>query len=308
MAEEPRARVFISCGQQEGEERAIAGKIANVLHYLGFEPYVATQEQTLKGLRDNIFWHLEYSEYFLFIDFKREQLANSDDFRGSLFSHQELGIASFLDLDAIIFQESGVKETDGLMRYLQTNAEVFEDRDDLPMAVKQKIQKAAWRSGWRNELSLEMCDPPYTEARDVQNYVMSRFFHLRVRNLHDRKPALNCVATVESIVRGPTVQKDDLRRVELRWAGSSVPQALIPSGGARELDLGFVPLQDCSVFMFNSFTTGTQYLPPLRGAGEHIVTYLIASATFPPSKFTARIRLGDLFKDNIDDVWVERAS
>ena len=74
-----RARVFVSCGQRrESEELEIAEKIESELRSNGFDPYVARQEQSLKGVKENIFQKLSNSEYFVFIDFKREKLANSD--------------------------------------------------------------------------------------------------------------------------------------------------------------------------------------------------------------------------------------
>jgi hypothetical protein len=48
---------------------------------------------------------LETSDYFLFIDFKRERIRCPNIFRGSLFTNQELAIASFLGLESIVFQE-----------------------------------------------------------------------------------------------------------------------------------------------------------------------------------------------------------
>ena len=55
-AAERRARVFISCGQAKGtDEERIATEIARRLHELGFNPYIAIQEQTLRGLKENIF-------------------------------------------------------------------------------------------------------------------------------------------------------------------------------------------------------------------------------------------------------------
>jgi hypothetical protein len=61
---------------------------------------------------------LEKSEYYLFIDFRREELG-SQRFRGSLFSHQELGIATYLKKEHIlIFQERGVLERDGIKGYV----------------------------------------------------------------------------------------------------------------------------------------------------------------------------------------------
>jgi phage replication-related protein YjqB (UPF0714/DUF867 family) len=51
-----RARVFISCGQAKGtEEVQIADAISARLRELGFDPYVAVAEQTLRGLTENIF-------------------------------------------------------------------------------------------------------------------------------------------------------------------------------------------------------------------------------------------------------------
>src|SRR6266571_4187938 len=95
-----RARVFISCGQSKhSDEVETARKIARRLQELGFDPYIAVEEQTLRGLKENIFSQIENSEYFVFVDFKREQLVSNDPpmHRGSLFSHQELALASFLD-------------------------------------------------------------------------------------------------------------------------------------------------------------------------------------------------------------------
>ena len=121
------ARVFISCGQKP-EELRIAENIANVLVSMNFEPYIARNQQTLNGVVENIFSKLNESEYFLFIDFKRERLCKLENdkyvpdifHRGSLFSHQELALATFLkDMKIIAFQESGVKSEDGILRFIQ---------------------------------------------------------------------------------------------------------------------------------------------------------------------------------------------
>jgi hypothetical protein len=58
----PRARVFISCGQsKESDEVQVAAGIAARLEKLGFDPYIAVAEQTLRGLRENIFEQLRTS-------------------------------------------------------------------------------------------------------------------------------------------------------------------------------------------------------------------------------------------------------
>jgi hypothetical protein len=118
-----RARVFISCGQNQlTDEVAVAQGIATRLNQLGFDSYIAVQEQTLRGLVENIFGRLAASEYLVFIDFMREQLADSPDHRGSLFSHQELAVAAFLELDVAAFQEIGVRRLDGMIRFVQASS------------------------------------------------------------------------------------------------------------------------------------------------------------------------------------------
>ena len=83
-------RVFLSCGQATDEERATAGLIADMLSSEGFSPYVATQIQTMLDLNGQIIRELKEADYYLLINFRREQLADSHEFRGSLFAHQEL--------------------------------------------------------------------------------------------------------------------------------------------------------------------------------------------------------------------------
>ena len=73
------ARIFISCGQsKESGELQIAREIRARLEQLGFDPYVALEEQTLRGVRENIFEQLRKSEYFVFVDFKREPLRSGE--------------------------------------------------------------------------------------------------------------------------------------------------------------------------------------------------------------------------------------
>src|SRR5215831_3571838 len=66
------ANVFISCGDARAAEKAIAHEVAARLERMGFKPYVAVEVHDLRGLANNIYAQLDASEYFLFIDFKRE--------------------------------------------------------------------------------------------------------------------------------------------------------------------------------------------------------------------------------------------
>jgi hypothetical protein len=130
------ARVFISCGQRKGtDEVQVARDIEAEFRKLGFDPYVAVEEQTLRGITENIFRQIETSEYFVFIDFKREHIPDRNACRGSLFSHQELALATYLGLPIIAFREKGVIPEDGIMGVLQGNSYDFTDRHFLKDVV-----------------------------------------------------------------------------------------------------------------------------------------------------------------------------
>lgn len=202
---ERRARVFISCGQAKGtDEEGIAAEIARRVDELGFDPYIAIQEQTLRGLKANIFARLKNSEYYLFIDFKRERLSDTEC-RGSLFAHQELVLAAYLDIDVLAFQEQGIKKNDGIMQFIQANAVPFGDRSMLPSVVAESIRRRSWDSTWRNELVLERDPKKFTDADRVTLQTgapagKGRFFHVDVRNHHRTKIATNCYAYVSQII------------------------------------------------------------------------------------------------------------
>jgi hypothetical protein len=88
----------------------------------------------------------------MFIDFKRERIeshASKEEYRGSLFTNQELAIAIYLKKEIIAFQESGIPR-DGMLNAIQGNAIPFEDTDKLVERVISEI-KSRWRTGWRNE-------------------------------------------------------------------------------------------------------------------------------------------------------------
>jgi len=163
MSQDP-ARVFVSCGQRDCCENEVANRVKKVLEDVGYEPYLAVDEQSLCSLRENIFDRLgDRTEYFLFVDFRREKIGDGPDSRGSLFSHQELAIASFLDFgdDCLAFQEQGVRKRDGMIGAFQGNVAEFQDRSELPQMIKGRVE-GKWQNNWRRKLVF--ADKPDCEA------------------------------------------------------------------------------------------------------------------------------------------------
>jgi hypothetical protein len=291
---EERARIFISCGQQKDTGEAnIAQEICNMLSEKGYEPYVAVQEQTLSGLKENIFARLSDSEYLIFIDFAREKLS-STSCRGSLFSHQELAIASYIQLDAIAFQQEGVS-LEGMMKAMQLNAIPFNKPADLPKMVVQEIDKRGWQPNWKNILQLEIASPQYEDARIdfMGQQRMARFFHLTVKNRHISKIATSCTAYLKSIIKLPEKIETPLRTVELKWAGYTMPTAAIMPSSERNLDAFFIVHGEPLIRRFRCFSDSSSYGTPILGYGDYLLTYVVISENFPVASITVKITIGN---------------
>jgi hypothetical protein len=300
-----RARVFISCGQtKDSDELETAHKIRERLKELGFDPYIAVEEQTLRGLKENIFPQLRDSEYFLFVDFKREQLiprvAQPDHpnlHRGSLFSHQELALASFLDLELLAFQEKGVKQDDGILRFLQANAIPFIDRNLLPSAIADMVRTRNWNPHSRAELVFERDPKQYADApvRTQTGVEQRRFYHVEVRNLHQRKIARNCYIYLERAFRldRPPIEIP-FKSAELKWAGYKLPNAHIRPATARSVDafaiLHRLPTHVNLISFSDSLAFGSL---PIQSAGEYELQYAVVSDNFPIARASFMLSLSD---------------
>lgn len=298
-----KARVFISCGQRkESEEVAIAKRIADELIAMGFEPYIAVAEQTLKGVKENIFTKLRSSEYFLFIDFKRERLFNGNDpftdtgvYRGSLFSHQELSIATFQDYEVLAFQEASVKKDDGILKFIQVNCIPFTDIDSLPSLVVQKVKERNWNPAWRNELGLDRDKSDYEDATAPQ-VGTGRYYHIKVFNKHKDKIARNCFAYIESIKDIATGKVRLLELVELKWKGVIKETVSIIPRAFRYLDALHINYSNPTVAYLglNQFIvdwTGYQNAYQIIGTGDYEIEYVVFSEDFSPARAKFRLHI-----------------
>jgi hypothetical protein len=304
-----RAKVFLSCGQRHGtDEPTIADKVRRLLEARGFTCYVAVREQSLVGLRENIFGQLRTSEYFLFIDFKRDgllapgrtlgifpKLLTKDGLalhRGSLFSHQELAIASFLELDVIGLRERGVNPLDGLVGHIQGNFREFSERTEIPGLVEQIIDERDWSPGWRNALRIEMPEIPYADMIRAPEGRRARFFHLAVRNLHKDRVARECYVYMTRLVRLDSGALMPLKTVEFKWAGYVLPNAAIAPQSSRDFDAVWFFNERPDEPQFNLFTDSGRYLPRLPGPGSYELRFEVLSEGFPPCARTFVLHVG----------------
>jgi hypothetical protein len=310
--ETTRARVFLSCGQQKDtSEVTIAHRVSTKLEKMGFEPYIAVEEQTLKGVKENIFTTLKNSEYLIFIDFKREELVELTGksetkktvYRGGLFSNQELAIAAFLETKVLAFQEDGIKKLDGILQFIQANCFPFKDRNTLPEIIEEQVKQKHWNPNWRKELTIERDDDEeYEDAIFKPDKQLSRWYHIKVKNLHEREMALSCLAYLLSVkkISGRKVKVHD--RVEFKWKGVKSTSVSIPPNEYRNLDALRVSHVSPSVvhLTINQFLVDfSGYLKHyvLEGPNKYELDFVVFSTNFSPSTATFTLHIGETLRE-----------
>lgn len=242
------AKVFISCGQANDEEKDVARAVADWLHEAGFMPYVAIEAQSMQDVNSGIIDELKSADYYLFIDFRRDKLSkteNTEVFRGSLFTHQELAIAYVLEFPNAIFLRQEGTELSGLGKYMLTNAKEFSCATQVLDLVKQLITERKWSPGYSRHLvgievlKLATVDHDRHMRKDYHWYVL-------VQNRRDDVRARCAVARLVGIssdnrqevsvsgrLRGP------LRWLDTRFPGSGPGLSTriheLPDGGIKSM-------------------------------------------------------------------------
>jgi len=211
-----------------------------------------------------------------------------------LFVHQELALASMLDVDCLFFQDPLIKR-EGILDAIQGNAIPFSDIDDLMSKVENEVSRR-WNPHWMRALSVDRDDQ---ESDHIDFPVRSRWYHLRITNRSIYLPAHNCTAYVDSIMSNETHgEAEGLRRGELKWAGITQTSVRIGPGQSRDLDAGFIAYEHPSQFNFAVIGDSSYYTyPSLVGPSQFSVTYAIESDNFPLAKAKIGIRLGAVIDD-----------
>lgn len=306
-----RAKIFVSCGQRHVERHVVA-QIKKLLRRLGFDTYVAYEQHTPEDVRRHIFDELESSEYYLFIDFPREELVPMPGthlmpgtHRGSLFTHQELALASFLRLPMLGFRHSSVLPEDGVSQFILLNAIEFSDERSLLRQVKKKA-KERWNPHWKNCLLITRRGAERDLVRIDSGYNRN-WYHMCVSNLHHDKWAKNCAAYVTSVHRVDSRSREQHPlQIELRWSARTGPFVHIQPSSAkryrgRMLDVGFVTYETGQNIFHHGFYSDSAYnqgrsswsrTATLIGPGRWIIGYVVISENFPDATITLNLKMG----------------
>lgn len=276
-----KARVFISCGQRNNREVSIGKSVQDYFDKRGFETYFAEAVHSSDGLTENIFRFLNQSEYFVFIDFKRENLS-ADEHRGSLFVNQEIAIATFLNLIGAGFVEKGVKR-EGILEYQIYNAIPFEDGTEIINSLDGLTKN--WDINSVNELFISYNPAATSRKVRLNNHPqkpLTDWYHLEIFNRNKKEHAFSCMGYITYINDLKTGKVFDVPTNELVWTGIADITANIMGGTKRDLDAFFI-IHGNEQIRFHQRILGTnnpKYILPNLPKGKYEIEYIVISSNF----------------------------
>ena len=276
-----RARVFISCGQQNSREKKIGFEVERFFKDKGFETYFAERVHSPEALTEHIFKFLRRSEYFVFIDFRRNKISR-EEYRGSLFVNQEIAISTFLDIPALGFSEKYVKR-EGILNFQIYNAFPFEDGTEIISKLREHTLD--WNPDSVNELHLSFDSKNNSKNIALNNYPnkpLTDWWHIEVKNRNKVKHAISCLAYLTKIENKETGEILEIPSIELIWSGLGDHTVNILADGKRDFDAFYVIHND-NVIRFQSRALTTNLprfqLPKLTN-GTYMLEYSIISSNF----------------------------
>jgi len=284
------ARVFISCGQRHGE-RKIAQEIADQLRKDGFRPYIALEAQSIQDVNSGIIGELRRSDYYVFIDFRRESLCNEDgpnDHRGSLFSHQELAIAYALNFEkAIFFREAGVR-LEGIGKFMMSNATEFDDRSKLAELVA-KATARMWNAQYSRNLVVGQLHFPPNPIQTPS--LLGRFLSVDILNRRPDEASAGALARLAGLQVNEGEAKPSPNKSPLKVTGQAqaFQQTILPKDHGA-FDLLCVDYEPGSkIFLHNALDVPH---PPaiIEEVGLHHLDYEVFAPGFERLRFTVALQ------------------
>ena len=287
-----KAKVFISCGQRDAE-RTTALAIAQWFAEHGFQPYVAIDAQGIQDVNSGIIQELRRSDYYVFIDFRREQVSGGGanaTYRGSLFSHQELAIAYALRFEHVVFFRQSQVLLEGLAAYMASNAAVFESFDELTELIAEAVLKRQWSPNYSRNLVVSNLRFP-TELIHYAD-MSGRFLCVDIENRRPDVGAGGTVARLAALIINSTQRRISPNHSPLKVNGQSMAyeQMIWPlSHGA--VDLLCVDREvGCRVYLNNALDL-TPRPVLIESVGDHFLEYEVFANGFDVQRFGVKLRL-----------------
>jgi hypothetical protein len=283
------ALVFLSCGQQAGE-RELGAQIKQLIEskLFGMDCYYA---DSLQGFDDvmSIVDHLSKSDYYLFIDFKRE-ITETNPIPISVFSHQEFALARAWGITEIIaFQEAGLSSY-GILSYVLAHPISF-TRENLLQKVREEIAKR-WKKNYSRNLVIDRLDASspdkLNDFRDHTGRSIERTWLLYVKNRREDRSAFNTIAILHSVRNEATGEESRPDSSYLKWAGQMGFQKTIFPLDEAHFDAFSIRVGQEGIFI-HSAADVVPRTPIIIEVGRYTLQYRIFSESFPPVSATVRL-------------------
>ncbi|HBN75526.1 MAG TPA: hypothetical protein DD473_06855 [Planctomycetaceae bacterium] len=287
------ARVFVSCGQATNEERQVASKVKEWLESKGYDVFVALETQSLNDINAGTIGHLRMADYFLFIDFPREEIVPSDvdsklerKKRGSVYSHQELAIAYVFGFPESIFLKHQDVELRGIAQFQMANAAEFKDYDELPIIVQTLVEERCWSPLYTRHLrATEIIKPQSPQSYDSLGNIRNDWnFYVKIHNNRTDAVAWHCVGRLTKLwYDGNEQQLHD--KNPLSWGGRSGYESLIFPGDSESLSLfGVDQDQNRHIYLHSQRGIPPQN-PIINLPGVYRLEYQVVAESFPLYEF-----------------------
>jgi hypothetical protein len=290
-------KVFISCGQATNAERAVGNSLFEWFKEKGFDPYLAVDVPTLFDLNNQILKDLANSDFFLFVNFKRETGATGFNLPLSLFSHQELAIAYSLGFERVIIvnQKGALKE--GILKFIVSNTPEFEEKAEVLGIVKKVVETAKWnkefsRGLFANNLVWGDVNPRmlYRDHSLPQPMCQVTLFCDIVNNRFNQG-AGDCIARLAFIKKEGDERKPSWDRSHLKVTGQSGYKQNIFPASHGAFDLLSINYHNPDWACLHSALDTAPRQPIIQGPGKFELDYEVFAENFPLLRFRVKIEL-----------------
>lgn len=299
--------IFLSCGQSDSwpGERKTAEKIQEVLEKDDkYDVFVATTKKTIIDLNQEILSGLNNSDYYIFVNFKREiiyrkkwfpGICHPHEYRGSLYTNQELGMAFAAGFDKsnmLLFNQSGAERA-GLLGTMISNLRDFKNQEDVIASVADAVEET-WKPDYSRKLYV--CNAEIDPTKVTYEGRDENIAHVTIQDRRQNIVALNAVAHLFSICddSGKPLSLHD--KFPLKCTGfGSYSHVIWPSTPVK-FDLFGIDLKTNHVYMHTQDDvrdkkSGSRR-PIIDSNGTYFLEYEIYAEHFPIAKFIIRLTLG----------------
>jgi len=288
-------KVFISCGQSGDDELNVAKEISDWFIVNSYKTYVAVQIHTLFELNSEIIDELKSSDFFLFVNFKRERIIKKSEsiiYRGSLFANQELSIAYSMNFEKMLFinQKHVIKE--GVLKYFVSNTPEFENYNEVLEIVKNAVKDSDWNPTYSRNLICDNLRWSDTSIRYIDHTGIKdvKVLYIDVNNNRPDIGALDTVARLKSItLNGETRLSSD--RSDLKCAGAMGYSKTIWPNDHIAFDLLSIDMNtQINVYLHSSLDVRPRR-PIISEIGTYILEYEVYATSFPVLTFKVQLDL-----------------